>query len=200
MASNNAFRIMGYIYVGLCLISSLLLIINSSYTLKATGYEWVMDPPDRFRMKAIGYEGAMNPPQSFQIISTNTSVTSVTTLIFAIISMIFNLCLLLGLRKRNITLVKCHLYYITTVFILMVLGLFIGCIVVGVLVGGNPSYSTVEENSATVIGVTLLFIFYTTVITLIFTLAVWILNGVIGNIRIEEVRHGMNGQDLIAGV
>ncbi|XP_055619478.1 uncharacterized protein LOC129764433 [Toxorhynchites rutilus septentrionalis] len=169
MVSNNAFHIMGYIYVGLCLISSLLLIINSSHTLKATGYEWVIDDSGRYK-----------------VISTNMSVTSVTTLIVAINSMIFDLCLLLGLKMRNITLVKCHMFYITIAFVLMVLGLFIGCIMAGLSVGDRASYNRVEENSAIVIAVTLLFIFFTTVITLFFTHAIWILNGVVEYIRSEQ--------------
>lgn len=159
MVSNKNFRIMGFIYTGLCLTGSILMIINSSNTVKST-----------------------NPYHGERI-----SGVSIVVLIASLISFIFNALLTFGMLMHRVEFIKYHLRFISTIFVLILVGLFIGCIVGGVALGNSGSIDA-DEVGATVFGMTISVMMGITFVTLQFTLIVWILNGVMRVISNDGMR------------
>nr|XP_029716601.1 uncharacterized protein LOC115259942 [Aedes albopictus] len=150
MTSNKNFRVMGFIYTGLCLTGSFLLIINSSNTVKS------------------------NHPFHGESISG----VSIVVLLASLVSLIFNALLTFGMLMHRVEFIRYHLRFISTIYVLILVGLFIGCIVGGIALG-NSGASDANALGAAAIGMTISVMIGITFVTLQFTLIVWILNGVI---------------------
>ncbi|XP_039445896.1 uncharacterized protein LOC120425429 [Culex pipiens pallens] len=157
MVSLKASRVIGYSYAGICLVCSLLLIINSGHMVKVN---------DRLSGRST------------------VSVTCVLTLVFSLISMVFNILLVFGLFMHRANFVKYYLRFVTTVYAFVSIGLFIGCIVVGIVISDDVRTSYVEDLSISLVGATVGFCILITLETLWYILVVWILKRVI-----EVIRH-----------
>ncbi|XP_001654324.2 uncharacterized protein LOC5572996 [Aedes aegypti] len=158
MASNRHFGVMGYIYAGLCLTASILLIINSSNTVKLA-----------------------------RVDGDSISGVSIIVLIGSLICLVFNAFLMLGMIMNRLEFVKYHLRFISTIYVLILLGLIIGCIgsVIGLKNTGIPDANVIGllAFTTTLMGITLI-----TCVTLQFSLIVWILNGVMRLITEDMMR------------
>lgn len=154
---------MGLIYTGLCLTASFLFIINSSITVKSTN--------------------------SFY--GEKTSGVSVLVLIASLVSLLFNAFLTFGMLMHRVEFIRYHLRFISTVYVLILGGLFIGCIVGGIELGTErPGNTFVDADAlgAAAAGITCLAMFGITAVTLLFTLIVWILKGVMRVISEDSMR------------
>nr|XP_029724464.1 uncharacterized protein LOC115264661 [Aedes albopictus] len=159
MTSNKNFRVMGFIYTGLCLTGSILLIINSSNTVKSINV----------------YQGEA------------ISGVSIVVLVISLVSLIFNALLTSGLLMNRVEFIRYHLRFISTVYVLILAGLFIGCIVGGITIGNN-NVEKADAIGAVAIGMTVSVMIVITLVTLLFTLIVWILNGVMRVISNDGMR------------
>ncbi|XP_062564437.1 uncharacterized protein LOC134227153 [Armigeres subalbatus] len=158
MVSNRHFRIMGYIYTGLCLAGSFLLIINASNTVKSINHN-----------------------------RDYVSGSSIAVLILSLISLVFDVFLTFGMIMHRVDFIRYHLRFISTIYVMVLLGLFIGCISGGIALGNMPS---IDANipSAAAIAMTLVVMIVITFVTLLFTLVSRILNGVIDVISEDRMR------------
>ncbi|XP_062564439.1 uncharacterized protein LOC134227154 isoform X2 [Armigeres subalbatus] len=168
MVSNRHFRVMGFIYAGLCLAGSFLLIINASNTVKS-----------------------INPNRDY------VSGSSIAVLILSLISLVFNVFLTFGMIMHRVDFIRYHLRFISTIYVMVLLGLFIGCISGGIALGNMPS---IDANipSAAAVAMTLVVMIVITFVTLQFTLIAWILNGVIDVISEDRMRLISHNGDAIA--
>lgn len=160
MASLKTSRVVGYSYVGICLICSLLLIINSGHMVKVNE-------------RVTG--------------RSTVSITCVVTLIFSLISIVFNILLIFGMFMHRANFVKYYLRFVTTLYAIVSIGLFIGCIIVGIVISDGVSTSNIEGLSGCLVAATVVFCFLITVATLWYILVVWILKQVIEVIKHDAV-------------
>ncbi|XP_062564438.1 uncharacterized protein LOC134227154 isoform X1 [Armigeres subalbatus] len=170
MVSNRHFRVMGFIYAGLCLAGSFLLIINASNTVKSINRNTNRD---------------------------YVSGSSIAVLILSLISLVFNVFLTFGMIMHRVDFIRYHLRFISTIYVMVLLGLFIGCISGGIALGNMPS---IDANipSAAAVAMTLVVMIVITFVTLQFTLIAWILNGVIDVISEDRMRLISHNGDAIA--
>uniref|UniRef100_A0A1W7R4U1 Uncharacterized protein n=1 Tax=Aedes albopictus TaxID=7160 RepID=A0A1W7R4U1_AEDAL len=149
MISNKHFRVMGIIYSGLCLTKAFLFFVNASVTIKPTN----------------GDQG--ETISGFSILVLNTSL----------VSFIFNAILLFGILNHRVEFIRCYLYFISIIHALIFAGLVIGCIAVGIWIGQIRG-ETADANGRLAYGMTILVMTVIILLTLQFTLIVWILKGV----------------------
>lgn len=152
MVAHDTFRSLGYIYSGLQLIGSLLLLINSSH-----------------------------------LVAVGTGI-SIVSLLLATIALIFNIVLITGLIMRKAILVTIHQRYVTTVFVLLLISLFVGSIVAAIQLSAGDRIAYVVQREMAVIGITSMSIFLIILSTLYYSLVAWILNGVTRTVRRDTVR------------
>ncbi|XP_021709297.1 uncharacterized protein LOC110679293 [Aedes aegypti] len=164
MAPN--FRVMGYIYTGLCWAASILLIINTSNTVKPSGYY-----------------------------GEKTSVVSIIILFGSLISLIFNALLTFGLLMHRVQFIKYHLRFVSTIYALCIIGLFIGCILGGIVIGNNGEMD-VNGIGAAVTVMSWIVISAITFVTLEYALIAWILKGVMRVISNKRMTVSDNANEM----
>nr|XP_029724472.1 uncharacterized protein LOC115253779 isoform X2 [Aedes albopictus] len=79
--------------------------------------------------------------------------------------------------KHRVEFIRCYLYFISIIHALIFAGLVIGCIAVGIWIGQIRG-ETADANGRLAYGMTILVMTVIILLTLQFTLIVWILKGV----------------------
>ncbi|XP_021709705.1 uncharacterized protein LOC110679439 [Aedes aegypti] len=150
MVSYNSFRLLGYLYAGLCLTCSVLFLITATLLLS----------------------------------NGEKSGEGIIYILFSIISCVFDVYLFAGIVLRRVAYVNYHLKFISFIYAVLLIGLFGGCVVIGIL------FSTEGFNliCITLIASTAVFCFGIVVITILYTLSVWVIRGVNSYIKYETVR------------
>ncbi|XP_055590923.1 uncharacterized protein LOC129743000 isoform X1 [Uranotaenia lowii] len=150
MVSKSTYNILGYIYTGLCLTGSLLLIINVSTAIEATGVSVA----------------------SFFV----TAVSST--------CLLFSLVLLFGIVRKNIRLITLYCHFLVVVFVLMELSIII---VSQKITSYVADYILVKPIfGAACLGLLLLLsVALLGIVVVWFSLAMWLINGLIIGIQEE---------------
>ncbi|XP_019545405.2 uncharacterized protein LOC109415908 [Aedes albopictus] len=116
--------------------------------------------------------------------SGDNSGIGAAALVFAIISCIFDIYLIAGIVLRHQKYVKYHLEFISIIYVILLIGLFGGCIITAIAVTDAKKN---EITSAIVIGSTVAFCFGVVTISIFYTLSLWIINGINSFIKYEIV-------------
>ncbi|XP_058461484.1 uncharacterized protein LOC131436656 [Malaya genurostris] len=174
MVSHDTFRVMGYIYATLCIVGSLLFIINSSHMVTVK-------------------ERYSNPTQ----VGSRVVGVSIVVLIFSMISIIFEIMLIFGMIMRRPNFIRYHENFITLIYVLSLIGMFVGCIVSGILIGGEATGGAGEPLSALIFALTIVYMIGIISATLLFVLIKWIHQGMIKSILHDNLRLVMVKDDVL---
>ncbi|XP_062564499.1 uncharacterized protein LOC134227190 isoform X2 [Armigeres subalbatus] len=151
MVLHSTSRQLGYLYAGLCLTCSVLLLINAC-----------------------------------QILSNDDhSIVGLLGVIFATISCIFDVYLIAGIVLRRLKYVEYHLKFVSFVYVILLIGIFGGCIVMGILLA--PEWNKEFEQGLLLVA-SLLFSFGLVTSVVLYTLTLWIIRGIMDFIKYENVR------------
>ncbi|XP_055536290.1 uncharacterized protein LOC129724977 [Wyeomyia smithii] len=113
--------------------------------------------------------------------------TSVMALIGSVIALIFDLQLIFGMFMRRENLIHNHIRFIGGACTLLVIVLFISCIATGIIIGSDVRGPNGEIISALIISSTLLHITGITIITVVFSFIMWVLQGVIACVKQDKI-------------
>ncbi|KAL1378719.1 hypothetical protein pipiens_015398 [Culex pipiens pipiens] len=107
------------------------------------------------------------------------SVVGICTLITSLIVLVAVIILITGFFMRKAIFVTIHLRFVTTIYVLLMIILFVCCIVDGVKYSSHDEIPDAKQREVAVTGITAITILWIVYATLFYSLISWILNGVI---------------------
>ncbi|XP_038111733.1 uncharacterized protein LOC119767361 [Culex quinquefasciatus] len=116
------------------------------------------------------------------------SVVGICTLITSLINLIAVIILITGFFMRKAIFVTIHLRFATTVYVSLMIILFVCCIVDGVKYSSHDEIPDAQQRQVAVSGITALAISWIVFATLFYSLISWILNGFIVTVKNDTVR------------